>query len=1330
MYPNNYLSNFYFTKIDGENGLSQNNIKSILQHSSGFMWFGSRNKLNRYDGTSIKVYDCYDPIKQKRDNNISALYEDGEKNIWIGSDKGVFIFDPVMDTFSFLDDRTDQDMSMNDWIADIRGDLDNNVWIVIPNQGLFRYNNISKKLFYYEIGSTALPDQGNPQCICIEQSGRVWIGTNGGGIYLYDKSTDSFTQFLGNKNNETLEEENIYTMCDIGEYLIVGIHEEKLLKFNKRKNSITAVNAPEVHYKIIRHVTYIDGEIWVATDAGLYVINELKNTVVHIHEDPMHSFALSDNLTEKIYQDKEGGIWIATHFGGVNYLPNRSIEFKRHTPVRWNNSIGSKRIRELREDKNGNIWIATEDAGVNIFNPKTEKYTMVGKDTRYPLHYNKILSLLLDDNKVWVGLFKNGLDIIQLPQLAVQHYSGEDLGLNESSIYAICEDRNGKIWIGNAWGVYSSSKKDMKFKNEEQFELNFIYDIIEDTDCDIWVATMGRGVYRYNPESGKTDHFVNNIDDPTSLSSNSVSNITQTSTGVIWFSTDRGGICRYNKDKNNFTAYSVKDGLPDDVAYKILEDKNKYLWFGTNKGLVKFHPESKVVKVFTTNDGLSSNQFNYKSALASSDNKFYFGGLNGMIEVDPYRYTENKFVPPVYITKLTIFNEEININTPDSPLKKSIVYTNNIVLNYNQSNISLDFVALSYTAPSVNKYAYMMENIDKNWIYADNNHTVSYANLPPGEYVFRVKGCNNDGFWNEEGTSINIRVLPPWWSSKPAYIIYLSGLLFITFCMVRRYIRRNEKRNAEKQWIYETEKEKEVYTSKLDFYTNIAHEIRTPITLINGPLESMMEMDIKDPDIKKNLKIMSRNTSELLNLINQLLDFRKADSNKFLMSFAEVSISKILKDFYAKFETLAVKEKKKIRLNLPPKEIIAPIDRNGFTKILNNLFSNAIRYSESYIEIQLDSDDKYFIIKMDNDGNLVPEELKEKIFDPFYQLSNKNEASSSGIGLSLARSLAELHKGSLIFSETDGLNSFILKIPLIQEKTEKKILQNDDYIIEDSDNKHEKLNAEIILIAEDNKEMLNFIADRLKEQFIVEKALNGKEAMKILEEKNIDLVLTDIMMPEMDGFELCKNIKTNLEYSHIPVVLLTAKNDFKSKIHGLEMGADAYIEKPFSFNYLLTQLMTLLGNRQREKEAFIRKPFLPIQQMGMTKADEEFMAKIVGIIEDNITDTNFNVERLSEIVYMSRSTLHRKIKALTDTPPTDFIRLIRLRKSVEYIASGEYRIGEVCYLVGINSPSYFIKLFQKQFGMTPKEFEKQQLQNRNKNKTNTENHEKDDKNYF
>ena len=1316
----NYPYKYYFRNISKHDGLSQTDIKAILQDGHGFMWFGTRNRLNRYDGHTIRVFDCFDSSARMRNNNISSLYEDSKQNLWVGTDRGVFIYDPVVEKFAFVDAKTADGKQMEDWVAAIKSDLDGNIWIVVPNQGLFRFDK-DKKLRFYNLGNASHPDYGNPQCLCIDSDGRVWVGSNGSGVYLYQKDRNQFVQCLGDRDGATLQHENIYTMCDYGGDLVLGVHEGKLRRFNKRRNVVTDFNAPQVHYSIIRDVKCYDDVLWVGTQRGVYVIDERQNTIQHIENDAMCAYSLSDNQIGRIYRDREGGIWIGTNLGGVNYLPQKGMEFLRYVPLTKPFTIASKRVREMVEDDQGRIWVGTEDAGVNVFDPKTGTFNVVGKGLGLPLASENTLSLMTAGNHVWVGFFKSGLDVVAQGGMSVSHYSAESLGMNDASVYAMCQDSEGRVWLGNGWGVYVSDPGSMTFHRMDQFGFNYIFDLHEDGDHNIWVVTMGNGVYRYTPSTGAVKHYLHQEGNGKSLSSNSVSNITETSRGEIWFATDRGGVCRFNKGDETFTTFSIEQGLPDDTGYKILEDNNGFLWFGTNNGLVKMDPKSGKCQVFTTSHGLPGNQFNYKSALKTREGIFYFGSSEGLISFNPYLNNKNQYVPQVYVTRFFINNVEVFAGQDDSPLTRSLLDTKQITLRHDQSNIGFEFAALSYVMPSANQYAYKMDGVDKDWVYTDGNQSVSYANLSPGHYVFHVRGANSDGVWCEKEASVEIVVLPPWWKSVWAYVCYLAILSALVWKLFGYYKQRESSKAQEAQRLFEAEKEKELYQNKIDFFTSIAHEIRTPLTLINGPLENLLDMDIADPEIKRNLDTMNRSTGDLMNLINQLLDFRKMDSNKMEMHFVPVNLSALLRDWANKFGDSSPDNQRNIVLDAPETDIYVNADRNVLIKVLNNLFSNAVKYSERNIAVRLQADERQVQVLMDNDGTIIPEEARAKIYDPFYQLQkNANAPSSSGIGLYLARSMAEMLHGSLTYEVHDGLNRFVLCLQPYKKQNDDNVSgsQGELMMTDDDDMVPENQQSAVILLVEDNEQMQSFVADRLRQLYAVETADNGKEALLVMREKNIDLVLSDIMMPEMDGLELCRRIKEDIELSHIPVILLTAKNDLDSKVQGLKMGADAYIEKPFAFKYLVAQITSIFENRRRDMDAFMRKPFVPTQTLGMSKADEKLMDKIVQVIEENIDDTNFGVEMLAELVCMSRSSLHRKIKAISDTSPTDFIRMVRLKKASELIAEGSYRVGEVCYMVGINSPSYFIKLFQKQFGMTPKEFERQQRKQREENRAN------------
>ena len=1269
-------SDFYFTRVNGENGLSESNVKAILQDSYGFMWFGTKNGLNRYDGTSILQFDCDDLEEGTGNHNIGALFEDKERNLWVGTDRGVYIYNPAVDVFKRFKIASSEGITLDNWVAEILSDSLDNIWVLIPDQGLFRYKD--GKVHHYSLIDKDNLKNNNPECICINEQGEVWVGTSGIGLFKYNYRDDNFEQYLTDRMGRSLIDKTIISICFQKENAILGIHEGDLLKYNTRTDELSEVSFLGEKKTFLRDVMCFGDEIWVGSLHGIFIINEKENNVIHLKEDLMRSFSLSDNSIYSIYKDYEGGIWIGTMFGGVNYLPNRILTFAKYVPGSDPYSLNTKRIRGLAEDNNGCIWIGTEDNGVNVLDPRTGKVHQI-----YDNVPGRLITLSVKhyENHIYVGLFKQGMNDISIPGEHLKYVSDKDLGIEEGSVYSFLKDSKGRTWIGPGWGLYVSQSKERKFHRVEEVGYNWVFDIMEARDGTIWLATMGNGVWKCDPKNNSYKNYSYKEGVDNSLSSNSVSSIMQDSKGNIWFSTDRGGICRYNEAQDNFTTFSIEDGLPDDVAYNILEDDAGNLWFGTNKGLVKFNPENGDVRVFTNKDGLLGNQFNYQSALKAQDGRFYFGGVDGLIAFDPAVQEKEKPLPPVYISKFSIYNKEVTVHTPDSPLKQCIVHTDEIVLPYDQANISFDVALLSYSTAESNQYYYRMEPLDRDWVRAASNQNISYAKLPPGKYTFRVQATH--GSKSESSTrSLSIIILPPWWQSIIAYIVYTVCIILIVVGTILWYKRRKEKQLEERQKLFEIEKEKELYESKVDFFTEIAHEVRTPLTLINGPLEAIEEMEIQEPKMKKYISVMVQNTKRLLELTGQLLDFQKIGANKLTMKFESVDITELLAGIVARFEVTFSLNRKELQLKSTEEQVWAAVDKEAITKILSNLLNNALKYASQNVLVELEKGEDSFTIRVTSDGNKIPAEVSQYIFEPFYQVDRKEKPRNGvGIGLSLARSLASLHKGTIYLDTRQENNMFVLTIPLNMEgikQENNKAIQKDIVELDE----HTPVTADMygytLLLVEDNESMLTFILERLQENFTVETAMNGVEALEILRSSHIDLIISDIMMPVMDGYQLCKEVKSDMELSHIPIIFLTAKNDIDSKINGLKYGAEAYVEKPFSFN-----------------------------NMQMNKADEEFMNKVIKVIEDNITDDNFGVERMADILCMSRSSLLRKIKTLFNLSPLDFIRLIKLKKAAEFIQEGKYRIGDICYMVGINSPSYFSKLFLKQFGMTPKDFEKQ-----------------------
>ena len=1306
-----YASEYNFYNINSDLGLSQNNVKSIYQDSNGFLWFGTKNKLNRYDGISVKIFDCYDYQLQKGNNNIGAIFESSDKKLWLGTDKGIYIFDPVYESFSFLNIASSEGVIINDWISSIEGDNYGNIWIVAPNQGVFRYEESKKEINMYTVVDKLQPSVSNPQCMVLDKNNDVWIGTNGSGLYKYNREKDNFNQYIENKSsNISLKGKNIYSMESYQNILFVAIHEEKLLKFDIDKNTFIEFihNEPNPNFKIIRHLSVLNNnELWVGTQSGIYIINLDTYQVHHITEDIFETTSLSDNLIETLFQDKEGNIWIGTGSSGVDKLPKSGINFHIYSPSLRKGSLLSKRVRELVEDNNHNIWVGTEDAGVFKFNPNTPNFIKVPN-----LHYNRILSLMKNHGDIWIGYFKNGLDIISTSNNNLQkptYYSPSSMGLNEESVYALCKDRKGNIWLGNAWGVFLAQSGSMKFERQTQFGLCYTYDIAEDRDGYIWIATMGKGVFKYNPQTDETAHFVTGEKENT-LSSNSVSSITEDHIGQIWFSTDRGGICVYNKGSNNFKRYSTEQGLPDDVAYKIVEDKQYNLWFGTNKGLVKLNPTDESITIFTTYNGLPSNQFNYKSGLMTNDGDLFFGTSNGMIRFNPHNIKVNTYTPPVYITSLSIFNDEVNVNN-ESILKQSLIHNDKLELPYNKTNITLSFVALSYTSPRSNKLSYKMENVDEDWITASQTQTASYSNLAPGKYIFKVRGSNNDGLWNQDETRLEITVTPPWWKSTLANILYILIFIVVIYTIIKFSIQRYTNKVKQKQELYRIKKEKELYEDKVNFFTNVAHEIRTPLTLIHAPLESLLDMNIDNKLVREYLDIIDHNTQNLLSLVNQLLDLKKVKDKKASLNYQQIDIIDLVNEIVFLFKGQLEKINKSITVHTPPNisSIVANIDRKEFSKIINNLISNALKYGDNFVDIYINKSDTHFIIHVKNDGLLIPKEYQKKIFEPFFRIKDNNrDIIGSGIGLSLAISLTNAHRGSLQYNTNDNANNFILTTPLGDHHDvveQPRIEEGDNQLDVDEKKIESNIEKVRVLLVDDNQEIINFLKKRLSSTYNISTAFNGIDALEILSNDKVDIVISDIMMPQMDGFELCSKIKKDDQLSHIIVLLLTAKNDLSSKIKGLELGADAYIEKPFSVKYLMTLINAQIANKIRDSHIFSKKPIVYSKQINMNKVDEEFINKLNDIIQKNISNSDFNVILLAEALNISRSGLHRKITEVLNVSPVEYIRLCRLQKAAELISEGRYRINEIAYMIGINTPSYFIKIFQAHYGMTPKEYE-------------------------
>lgn len=1302
---------YYFKNLSIRNGLSQNTVNAILQDRKGFMWLGTKDGLNRYDGLSFRKFK-HDAANPRSIGNsfITSLYEDFNGNIWVGTDAGVYIYYPEKEAFEEFDCQSLEKTRIERSVSMIAGDKQGRVWIAVEAQGMFCYDARQKLLRNYPLSEIS----SNIKCFTFDSGGTLWLGFYGDGLY-YSKDNLATVHPYGSPEDGKREfEGGVITKIVQGNYncLYIGSVKEGVSELNLTSGQVRNLLAIDESGESIfcrDLLPYSDNELWIGTESGIYIYNLRTAQFIHLRASLYDSYSLSDNAIYALYKDREEGLWIGSYFGGVDYYPRQYTYFAKYYPKNIANSLHGKRVREFCRADDGTLWIGTEDGGLNHFNPKTKEFHFFEPSAGF----TNIHGLCMDGSHLWVGTFSKGLRVIDTRTGVILRTYTEghtSHSLNDNSIFSICRTSAGEIYLGTLFGLLRYNRTQDNFDRIPELNGKFVYDIKEDSYGNLWLATYANGAYCYDVSARRWKNYVFDAEDEKSLPYDKVLSVFEDSYRQIWLTTQGGGFCLFHPDTETFTRYGLKDGLPNDVVYQIVEDDDRFLWLTTNNGLVRFDPKTMEMKVFSTANGLPTNQFNYRSGFKDEAGNIYLGSINGFVAFDPRTFAENRQVPAVAITDFLLFNKEVPVGETDSPLKSSITFSDKVVLTADQNSFSFRIAALSYQAPRMNKLMYKLEGFDEGWLTIGESPLVTYSNLGYGDYVFKVKASNSDGVWNEQETSLHLSILPPFYLSGWAYCFYVLFFMGCLVCVIFYFKRRNYRKQHRQMEMLEQEKEREVYHAKIDFFTNVAHEIRTPLTLIKGPLENIILKKEVDSETKEDLYIMKQNTERLLNLTNQLLDFRKTETRGFRLNFTECDVVAVLRETYLRFTSLAKQKGLDFILELPQECFMADVNQEALTKIISNLLNNGVKYAFTYLRISLETDEKVFHIRTFNDGEMIPDTMKEEIFKPFVRLDKEDEVTTgTGIGLALSRSLAELHQGSLMMEKGEEVNCFCLTLPVNQDSTITLSAENVSQVEENScgweqeetDTKEKK---PMILVVEDNPDMLAFIRKQLTTEYSVLTAMNGIEALAVLDNHYVNLVVSDVMMPQMDGFELCKTIKSDLSYSHIPVVLLTAKTNIQSKIEGLELGADAYIEKPFSVEYLLANISSLIHNREKLRQTFAKSPFVAANTMALTKADEEFIWKLNDIIQANLHNPEFSMEDMADALKMSRSSFYRKIKGVLDLSPNEYLRLERLKQAAQLLKEGKSRVNEICYTVGFNSPSYFSKCFLKQFGVLPKDF--------------------------
>lgn len=1291
---------FYFKHYKVEDGLSHNTVLSSLQDKNGFMWFGTKNGLNRFDGYTFKLFqnNSEDP-KSLHGTYIHCLHE-YEDLLWVGTDDGLYSYNAKQENFDLLKGTNSKR------ISNVLNDSKGNLWY-IADSSLYKYNMLTEE-------TVSFPNNQyfNAAELLRTNDNQILVASYND-LFRYNELTNTFTRYGLNVEADPKLPFVINSLFSLNDQVVLlGTKNHGVLAYNIQDGMFVDI-LPELRGPIHVKNFALRGkdELWVASESGIHIYNFTSKLYTNLVKDYDNPYALADNAVYSITVDNEGSVWAGTYFGGVNYYPNQFNYFKKYYPSHSENSISGNAIREIHPDNYGNLWIGTEDAGLNKHNLTTGEFTSYSSKNKRSIlsHYN-VHGVLPVDDKVWVSTFDHGLDVLDINQnKIVAHYNiGEESNLHSNFIISLYKTSANKIIVVSTSLQYYNPETD-NFNCVEGFPEYVGYTtFFEDEQGVYWAGSYSNGLFFFNPKTGENGVFRYDSNNPAAISSNRINGIFPGKFNTLWVTTENG-LNLYDTDKKTFEKFGTKDGFPSNAFYSILEDDTENLWITTSNGLVEYNHEKGSIKILTKENGLLSDQFNYNSGYKSPDGTMYFGSVNGMISFNPENFVNNTYVPPILFTGLQINNQESIVGVDNSPLQKSVTFLDHLILKADQSSFSLDFAALSYISPESTEYMYQMKGISDDWIPLKKDHRVHFTELAAGKYILNIRSLTNNGVWGDKSNPLTIEVLPIFWESNLAYSIYMILLAFMVFLIVRFYHMRTVSKNNQRIKELSNKKEKEIYQAKIEFFTNISHEIRTPLTLIKSPLDKLIKNGNHSIDALGHLSIMKKNTARLLDLVNQLLDFRKTEIESISLTFVECNITELIKKTCARFSEAIIDKDIDFQLNLGKAEIIAHVDAEAIRKILSNLLGNAIKYANSKVSVSLETNGETFKLFVQNDGEIIPAHLSKKIFEPFFRVSGVENQNGTGIGLALAHSLSKLHNGNLEMEDINSsMNTFALQLPIHQEKEFK--LYSQDLALESAKPEvampcaEEDVNKPNILIAEDSIDLLDFIANDLKELYNVYRATNGQEALRIMEVKNIQLVVTDVMMPVMDGYDLCKHIKGTLESSHILVIFLTSKQALNAKIEGLESGADAYLEKPFSIAHLRVQIKNLIENRKNIMAYYSSSPLAHLKSIALTSTDETFINKLDEVISKHISDPDLSVETLSDIMFMSRSTLYRKIKEMSNLSPNELINIARLKKAAELLKKGEYRIYEVSEMVGYNSQTSFGRNFQKQFNMTPTEY--------------------------
>ncbi|WP_289660801.1 two-component regulator propeller domain-containing protein [Flavobacterium panacagri] len=1340
VFGNLFSQNKYRLKnISTTDGLSQSSVIAIHQDRFGQMWFGTRDGLNKYDGSRFTIYrnDVNDKFSISN-NDILAIEEDNSGKIWIGTYNGLNCYDPVSNKFTrYLHTKTNHTISNNAvWsIREIGGEM----WFG-TSKGLTVYNKKSRafsSVFHSEEDASTLPSN-NILSILKTKKGKIWIGTTKGLCQLISRKDGKFV--FKNYPLNTTDLLNVQSVIeDQNGDLWVGTKNKGLLKFDlKQKTYVSFLEATkyreintDIRSLVIDHL----GSLWVGTYDGIYILGKDKS----LQKINNNNNSIGIDKVKSVFMDKKGSIWIGCYYKGVNLWDVSNVNFSNYNQNSKKIPMSFDVVSSIITDKNENIYFGTEGGGITIFNKNTESVSYINSKTGQT-NKNDIKAMCFSDNHIlWIGTFSKGLSAYNTITKRIEdNRIAAELSelLKDSGVYSLKTEGN-ILWIGTfgkglIW--YNTTTKDFRIIGNDNTKPvfltnNILRTILVDKQNFLWVGTQN-GLNRiplknFNPQKYTIQHFFYNH---AALSGDDILTLFQDTQNKIWVGTKAKGLFYFDGKKFNPINLKIGNTVITSI-HSILEDDDQNLWISTNQGIIKYGTIKKNVVIYDQKDGLASNEFNDNSALKLASNQFYFGSPSGATFFDPTKISLNQYAPQVLITDLKIKNETINAADKTGILDKSIGFTQTITLDYDKANFSINFALPNYIRSKNNLYSYRLTGLENNWTTTKNTEA-NFAIQNPGTYTFEVRGANNDGVWNKTSTTLTVIVNPAPWRSIWAFLLYgiiiglgLYGLIWIMKS------KAHLKQKLELEYL-ETKRIEENNKLKLDFFTNISHEFRTPLTLILGPLQQILADYNGTNEMYKKLLVIEGSANHLLSLINRLMDFRKLENHQVTLESANGNIVKFTREIYLSFIEYAKDGGYDYTFETSEDEILVYYDRYKLERVFYNLISNAFRYTPKggAINIKISHDNENLFIAIEDSGVGIDEEHIDKIFDLFFEVPTHNQVQKNynkgtGIGLSIVKNIVKLHKGSIdVTNKPTGGVIFKVTLPLGREHlSESEIITDfkisDDIeqykaqlepseIVESEDIEDLIVNEEkqTILIVEDHKVLRKFMKNLLKKDYNIMEAENGKIAFEKALKYVPNLIISDVIMPEMVGTELCSKIKENLKTSHIPVILLTSRSSLVYKFEGLESGADDYISKPFNLMEFRLRVKNLLNTTERLKIKFSSEDSFIPSEITVSSLDEELLKKAFKIVEDNISNEQFDIPFFCSELGVSRTMLFLKIKAWTNCTPNEFIHEIRLKRAAQLLEQNKLTVSEISYKVGFNNPKYFSKCFQKKYGETPSQY--------------------------